>query len=39
VDQINHGTIALTAHRRALADVEQIWANQDQPGERTVLVP
>jgi NADPH:quinone reductase-like Zn-dependent oxidoreductase len=39
VDQINHGTIALTAHSRALADVEQIWASQDPPGERTVLVP
>jgi len=39
VDQINHGTIALTAHARPLADVEQIWACQDPPGERTVLVP
>jgi NADPH:quinone reductase-like Zn-dependent oxidoreductase len=39
VDQINHGTIALTAHPRALEDVQQIWASQDPPGERTVLVP
>jgi NADPH:quinone reductase-like Zn-dependent oxidoreductase len=39
VDQINHGTIALNVRPRALADVEQIWASQDPPGERTVLVP
>jgi NADPH:quinone reductase-like Zn-dependent oxidoreductase len=39
VDQINHGTIALTARPRPLADVEQIWTSQDPPGERTVLVP
>jgi NADPH:quinone reductase-like Zn-dependent oxidoreductase len=39
VDQISRGTIALTAHSRSLTDVEQIWASQDPPGERTVLVP
>lgn len=39
VDQIKAGTIALTPKPRALADVEQIWAGTDRPGERTVLVP
>jgi NADPH:quinone reductase-like Zn-dependent oxidoreductase len=39
VDQINHGTIALTARPTALADVELIWASHEAPGERTVLVP
>lgn len=39
VDQINHGTIALTPRPRALADVEQIWADEDPPGVRTVLEP
>jgi len=39
LDQINTGKIALRAIPRALADVEQIWAATDRPGERTVLVP
>jgi NADPH:quinone reductase-like Zn-dependent oxidoreductase len=39
IDEINHGTIALTAHPRALADVQQIWSSHDPPGGRTVLVP
>jgi NADPH:quinone reductase-like Zn-dependent oxidoreductase len=39
VDQIHHGTIALTARPTALADVEQTWGRRDPPGERTVLVP
>jgi NADPH:quinone reductase-like Zn-dependent oxidoreductase len=39
VDEIDAGTIALHAHAQALADVEEIWADTDSPGERTVLVP
>jgi hypothetical protein len=39
VDQISAGTIALTAVRKPLADVESIWATTDLPGQRTVLVP
>lgn len=39
VDQINAGTIALTANPKPLANVEQIWGSTDPPGERTVLLP
>ena len=39
VDQINAGTIGLKANTKALADVEQVWASTDRPGERTVLAP
>ncbi len=39
IDEINAGTLALTATTKALADVEQAWATTDSPGERTVLVP
>jgi len=39
VDEINAGTIAVTANTHPLADVEEIWARADAPGERTVLVP
>lgn len=39
VEQISAGTIALKANPKPLADVEQIWATTDRPGERTVLIP
>jgi NADPH:quinone reductase-like Zn-dependent oxidoreductase len=39
VDEIDAGTIAVKANSRPLADVEEIWAQPDAPGERTVLVP
>jgi NADPH:quinone reductase-like Zn-dependent oxidoreductase len=39
VDEINTGRIGVTPRARPLADVENIWAQADRPGERTVLVP
>jgi NADPH:quinone reductase-like Zn-dependent oxidoreductase len=39
VDEINAGRIGVTPHTMPLADVENIWAEADRPGERTVLVP
>jgi NADPH:quinone reductase-like Zn-dependent oxidoreductase len=39
VDEINQGTIAVTANTTPLAQVEQIWTRPDVPGQRTVLVP
>ena len=39
VDEINAGTIAVTANIMPLAQVEQIWTRPDIPGQRTVLVP
>jgi NADPH:quinone reductase-like Zn-dependent oxidoreductase len=39
VDAINAGSIAVTANRRPLAEVERVWMQADAPGERTVLVP
>ncbi len=39
VDEIDHGTIAVTADTHPLAEVEEIWAHPDVPGRRTVLVP
>ncbi len=39
VDEINAGAIAVTTNTMPLADVEEIWARADSPGERTVLVP
>ena len=39
VAEITAGTIAVTAARMPLADVEQIRSRAEVPGERTVLVP
>jgi NADPH:quinone reductase-like Zn-dependent oxidoreductase len=39
VDEIDAGTIAVTANTMPLADVERIWSGAEAPGERTVLVP
>jgi len=39
VDEITAGTIAVRAHVVPLAGVEQAWADEEPPGERTVLVP
>jgi NADPH:quinone reductase-like Zn-dependent oxidoreductase len=39
VDEINNGTIEVTANTTPLAQVEQIWTRPDVPGQRTVLVP
>ena len=39
VEEIDAGTIAVTANRLPLAEVEEIWLKATAPGERTVLVP
>ena len=39
VDEIDAGTIAVTAKSWPLADVEKVWLRREMPGERTVLVP
>jgi NADPH:quinone reductase-like Zn-dependent oxidoreductase len=39
VDEIDAGTIGVTANRLPLAEVEEIWETVAAPGERTVLVP
>jgi NADPH:quinone reductase-like Zn-dependent oxidoreductase len=39
VDEIDAGTIAVTANAAPLADVEKVWLESETPGERTVLVP
>jgi NADPH:quinone reductase-like Zn-dependent oxidoreductase len=39
VDEIDAGTIAVTASTEPLADVERVWGQAARPGERTVLVP
>jgi NADPH:quinone reductase-like Zn-dependent oxidoreductase len=39
VDEIDAGTIAVTANRLPLAEVEETWLKAAGPGERTVLVP
>jgi NADPH:quinone reductase-like Zn-dependent oxidoreductase len=39
LDEVKAGTIVLEPRSKPLADVEEIWANADDPGERTVLVP
>jgi NADPH:quinone reductase-like Zn-dependent oxidoreductase len=38
VDEIDRGTIAVTARALPLTDVEQIWTAPEEPGVRTVLV-
>jgi NADPH:quinone reductase-like Zn-dependent oxidoreductase len=39
VDEINAGTIAVTARAVPLAEVEATWSTPEAPGVRTVLVP
>jgi NADPH:quinone reductase-like Zn-dependent oxidoreductase len=39
IQEIDAGTITVTAKTVPLADVEQAWSDRDAPGERTVLVP
>lgn len=39
VDEIDSGTIAMTANVQPLADVESVWLHGEVPGERIVLVP
>jgi len=39
VDEIDRGTIAVTANGAPLADVQRVWETTDKPGERTVLIP
>jgi NADPH:quinone reductase-like Zn-dependent oxidoreductase len=39
IDEIDAGTIAVAAKSAPLADVEKVWLEKDNPGERTVLVP
>jgi NADPH:quinone reductase-like Zn-dependent oxidoreductase len=39
VDEIDAGTITVTANGAPLADVQKIWLQDDKPGERTVLIP
>ncbi len=39
VDEIDSGTIAVTANGGPLVDVQRIWTAGDRPGERTVLIP
>jgi NADPH:quinone reductase-like Zn-dependent oxidoreductase len=39
VEEINAGAIAVKPNTMPLADVEEVWAQADAPGERTVLVP
>jgi len=39
VEEIGAGRIAVKTNTAPLADVEEIWAEPDVPGERTVLVP
>ncbi len=39
VEEIDAGTIAVKANSVPLADVEEVWARPEVPGERTVLVP
>jgi NADPH:quinone reductase-like Zn-dependent oxidoreductase len=39
VDEIDAGTIAVSADPLPLVDVERIWVRADVPGVRTVLVP
>lgn len=38
VDEIDRGTIAVTARALPLADVEKVWTAPEEPGVRTVLV-
>ena len=39
IDEIGRGTIEIAPRPVPLSDVEQAWAHQDAPGERTVLLP
>ncbi len=39
IQEIDAGTITVTAKTVPLADVERAWSDRDAPGERTVLVP
>jgi hypothetical protein len=39
VDEIDAGTIAVTANTVPLGDVEKIWRQAAVPGQRTVFVP
>jgi NADPH:quinone reductase-like Zn-dependent oxidoreductase len=39
VEEIDTGTIGVTANVVALADVERVWSQPDAAGERTVLAP
>jgi len=39
IEEINESTIAVKANTMPLADVERIWTQPDEPGERTVLMP
>jgi NADPH:quinone reductase-like Zn-dependent oxidoreductase len=39
VDEIDAGTITVTARTSPLSEVESIWTTPDVPGIRTVLVP
>lgn len=36
---ITSGVLGVRPRRVSLADVEEAWANEDAPGERTVIVP
>ncbi|HXN63101.1 MAG TPA: zinc-binding alcohol dehydrogenase family protein [Acidimicrobiales bacterium] len=39
IEEIDAGTITVTAKTVPLADVESAWSDRDAPGERTVLLP
>jgi hypothetical protein len=39
IDAISNGAISVKANTMPLADVEQAWTREEEPGERTVLVP
>jgi hypothetical protein len=39
IDAISNGAIAVKANTLPLADVEEAWMREEEPGERTVLVP
>ena len=39
IDEIDNGSIAVTARPAPLADVETVWNEPEVPGVRTVLVP
>ena len=39
INAISNGAISVKANTMPLADVEQAWTREEEPGERTVLVP
>jgi NADPH2:quinone reductase len=39
VTAVASGAVAIRAHAVPLSQVEEAWAREDEPGERTVLVP